>query len=331
MNRARISELAICLPERVVSNAEIEARVNTRSTILPPGGLKRLFGIEERRYAARGQQVSDLATAAAQPIVDKIGASNIEFLIFAAACADLIEPATCNIVQYKLGLRCPAMDIKNACNSFTSALMTASSFIQAGIYNNVLVVNGEKLSDAVRFDYTDETQLLRHLAGLSLGDAGAAVLVSRSEDESGLCFQKFITKGKHWELCTIQGGGSMYPHDASKNYFEGQTAELKEVLSETAHTFFHQCMTESAWEIDDIQHFFTHQVSIGTTRLIAQLTKVAPHKFEEVFAHYGNTAAASIPLAMHQRLKRGEIRKGDKIAWVGLAAGVSVSVQLMIW
>lgn len=331
MNRAKISELSVYLPERVVSNAEIEARINVRSTLLPPGGLQRLFGIETRRYAASDQQVSDLATAAAQPIVDKVGASNIDFMIFAAACADLIEPATCNMVQHKLGLRCPAMDIKNACNSFTSALMTASSFIQAGMYNNILVVNGEKLSDAVRFDYADETQLVRHLAGLSLGDAGAAVLVSRSTDESGLCFQKFMTKGEHWELCTIKGGGSMYPHDADKNYFEGQTAELKEVLAKTAHAFFHECMIESEWEIDDIQHFFTHQVSIGTTRLIAQLTKIDPSKIEEVFPRYGNTAAASIPLAMHQRLCRGAIKKGDKIAWVGLAAGVSASVQLMSW
>lgn len=331
MIKAKISELAVYLPERVVTNREIEERVNARRQLLPPDSLQRLFGIQERRFAANGQQVSDLAVAAAKPIVEKVGASNIEFLIFAAACSDLIEPATCNIVQYKLGLQCPAMDIKNACNSFTSALMTASSFISSGICNNVLVVNGEKLSDAIRFEFENESQLARHLAGLSLGDAGAAALVSKSDDESGICFQKFITKGEHWELCTIKGGGSMYPHDASKNYFEGQTVALKEVLAETAHTFFHQCMAASDWKIGEIQHLFTHQVSCGTTRLIGQLTNVDASKIEDVFAHYGNTAAASIPLSMHQRMSRGEIHKGDKIAWIGLAAGASVSVQLMIW
>jgi len=331
MKKAKIAELSVYLPERVVGNLEIEERVNAQRQLLPPGGLQRLFGIEERRYAAKGQQVSDLAAAAARPIVEKIGASNIEFLIFAAACADLIEPATCNIVQHKLGLRCPAMDIKNACNSFTSALMTASSLIVSGICDNVLIVNGEKLSDAIRFEFDDENQLSRHLAGLSLGDAGAAVLVSKSDDVSGLCFQKFMTKGEHWKLCTIQGGGSMYPHDVSKHYFEGQTAALKDVLADTANHFFHQCLSESEWPVEDIQHFFSHQVSVGTTRLIAQLTKVDPSKFEEVFSRYGNTAAASIPLAMQARMSRGEIQKGDKIAWIGLAAGVSVSIQLMIW
>ena len=274
---------------------------------------------------------SDLAAAAARPIVEKVGASSVEFLIFAAACADLIEPATCNIVQDKLGLRCPSMDVKNACNSFTSGLMTACSFIQSGFYQNVLVVNGEKLSDAIRFEFDDESQLMRHLAGFSLGDAGAAILVCPSNDASGLHFQKAMTVGKHWELCTIKGGGSMYPHDASKNYFEGETAVLKQVLADTARPFLHDCLAEAGWQVRDLQHLFTHQVSVGVTRDIAQLAGLNPSIIEMVFPKYGNTAAASIPLAMHQRLSRGEIHKGDRIAWLGLAAGVCVSVQLMIW
>jgi 3-oxoacyl-[acyl-carrier-protein] synthase-3 len=327
MKRAKIAAISTYLPERIVPNAEIETRI----PYLSPGALQRMFGIQTRRFATSDQQVSDLAAMAAKPIVEQWGAENIGYLIFASACADLIEPATGNIVQHKLGLRCPAMDVKNACNSFTSGIMVANSLVLSGMCNNVLVVNGEKLSDAIRFDFTDETQLLRHLAALSLGDAGAAALVCASDDESGLYYQKFLTRGEHWELCTIKGGGSMYPHDAEKNYFEGQTAALKDVLSDTARHFLQECMQESQWKIDDIQHFITHQVSVGTTRLIAKLADAHIDRVEEVFPRYGNTAAASIPLAMHERLLRGEIQKGDKVAWVGLAAGVSVSIQLMIW
>lgn len=327
MIRTKIAELSVYVPERVVTNQEIEQKV----PMLPEGALYRLFGINERRFAAKDQQVSDLAAAAARPIVEKVGASNIEYLIFAAACADLIEPATANIVQHKLGLQCPAMDLKNACNSFTSALMTASSLISAGICKNVLVVNGEKLSDSIRFEFDHEAQLMEHLAAFSLGDAGAAVLLCPSEDEGGLYFQKFMTRGEHWELCTIQGGGSMFPHDMSKTYFQGQTAALKDVLTEITSTFFHQCLFESGWETTDIKHIFTHQVSVSTTRLIAERSRVALTAYEDIFPIYGNTAAASIPLAMHQRMSRGELQKGDRIVWLGLAAGVSVSVQLMIW
>lgn len=331
MHRVKIADLSVCLPERVVSNVEIEARVNARGQWLQPGSLERMFGIQERRFAAKEQQVSDLAAEAALPIVEKFGRQHIEFLIFAAACADLIEPATCNIVQHKLGLQCPAMDVKNACNSFTSALLVASSLINSGFCSNVLVVNGEKLSDAIRFDFEDEAQLLRHLAAFSLGDAGAAALLCRSEDDSGFFFQRFLTKGEHWRLCTIKGGGSMYPHEVEKNYFEGQTTALKSVLAESADLFFRQCLDEAGWVMEDIQHLFTHQVSVATTRLIAQLTQVPLGKIEAVFPRFGNTAAASIPLAMHQRLARGEIQEGHKIAWIGLAAGVGVSVQLMVW
>ena len=331
MKKTKIADLSVYHPERIVPNSELEMRLNAGKKVLPEGSLERLFGLRERRFAAADEQVSDLAAKAAQPIVQRIMADQIECLIFAAACSDLIEPATCNIVQHKLGLRCPAMDIKNACNSFTSALMTAGSLIASGMYQNVLVVNGEKLSDAIRYDIKTEAQLRRHLAAYSLGDAGAAALVTASDDDSGFVFQRFMTRGEHWELCTIKGGGSMYPHDLDQNYFEGQTDALKTVLAEEANAFLRACLQEAGWEVRDIQHVFTHQVSSGTFRLIANMTGLNPDACEQVFTNFGNTAAASIPLAIHQRLQRGELQKGDKVVLLGLAAGVSVSVQLMIW
>jgi len=331
MKRTKITELSAYLPERRVSNTEIEARVNSRVPILPVGGLERLFGIRERRFAAEGEQVSDLAVEAAKPILESFGAKNIEFLIFSSACADLIEPATCNIVQHKLGLQCPAMDVKNACNSFVSGLMTASSLIAAGICGNVLVVSGEKPSDAIRLDFENAAQISQYLAALTFGDAGAAALVTVSDDDSGFQFQRLMTKGEHWELCTVKGGGSLFPHDPTQNYFEGRMVELKEVLATEARNFFSACLKEAHWRPDEIQHLFTHQVSVGSLETIAELTGVSQRRIEPIFQMYGNTVSSSIPLAMHQRLQRGEIQKGDKIALLGLAAGVSVSVQLMVW
>ncbi len=331
MKKSKISDLSVYLPERIVTNPELEKRLILPGKKLPENILERLFGIQERRFAAAGEQVSDLAVQAAQPIVNRIGGNKIGFLIFASACSDLIEPATCNIVQHKLGLRCPAMDVKNACNSFTTGLMTASNFVATGMCEHVLVVNGEKLSDAIRQEITTEAQLHRHLAAFSLGDAGAAALVSASDDSSGFHFQRFMTRGEHWELCTIPGGGSMFPHDVDKNYFEGHTAGLKDVIAATGAGFIHSCLEEAAWAPGDIQHLFTHQVSAESSRIITQITGVPAACSEDVFSKFGNTAAASIPLAMHRRFSRGEIQKGDKIALLGLAAGVSVSLQLLVW
>jgi 3-oxoacyl-[acyl-carrier-protein] synthase-3 len=123
----------------------------------------------------------------------------------------------------------------------------------------------------------------------------------------------------------------MFPHDPDRNYFEGQTAGLKNVMAEAASAFFHECLNEAGWKPADIQHLFAHQVSAESSRMIARMTGVLPSCSEEVFARYGNTAAASIPLAMYERFRRGEINKGDNIALLGLAAGVSVSVQLLKW
>ena len=90
-------------------------------------------------------------------------------------------------------------------------------------------------------------------------------------------------------------------------------------------------MKEANWRPNQIQHLFTHQVSTGGLRTIAEITEIPLSRCEQVFSEYGNTVSASIPLAMYQRSQKGEIKKGDKIALLGLAAGVSVSVQLLIW
>src|SRR5689334_18364940 len=108
------------------------------------GQLQKLCGIRARYFAAPDEQVSDLAVAASRCVVSAVGQDAIDLLVFASASCDLIEPATANIVQHKLGLRCPAMDVKNACNSFASGIHVASAMIESGAYRRALVVNGEK-------------------------------------------------------------------------------------------------------------------------------------------------------------------------------------------
>ncbi len=331
MLRPKIAQISAFVPEQVIDNRYIEEKVNRQRKLLPIGALEKLFGIRERRFAEAHIQVSDLASAAARPIVEHWGKDQIDLLIFASACADLIEPATANIVQDKLGLRCPAMDIKNACNSFVTAIQVASAYLQAGMYRHILIVNGEKLSDAINFDLQDEAHLKRSLAALSLGDAGAAALICPAEESEGIYFQKFLTAGQHWPLCTIEGGGSRHPHDASKLYFEGQTVALKEAMQEETQQFIQDCFAASPWSIQEIDHWFTHQVSTQTFQVISKGTGLDLAKSTSTFEQYGNTAAASIPLAMHCAQQRGRIKKGDKIALIGLAAGISASVQLMEW
>jgi len=326
-----ISDIEVFLPERKVSSEEIERLVNRNGNFVPAGSVARMFGVKERRFADENVQVSDLAANAARKIVDKHGKENIDCLVFASACSDLIEPATANIVQDKLGLNCPAFDVKNACNSFVTALQIAQAFIVAGTYKRILIATGEKLSNSIKLDIQNDDDLKGRLAALSFGDAGSAVLIEASMNGRGIIFQRFKTSGKHWKLCTIQGGGSMFPFDMNKNYFEGKTSELSEVMFQEGAEFVANCFKDAHWTLNDVDHIFTHQVSERTFEQVATFFEIPEQKFHKVVGEFGNTASASIPLALHKAAAGGKLKKGDKVAIIGLAAGVSISVQLMVW
>jgi 3-oxoacyl-[acyl-carrier-protein] synthase-3 len=326
-----ISEVEIFLPQRKVSSEEVEQLVNRNGNFVPAGSVERMFGVKERRFADAHTQVSDLAANAARKIVDKRGKDAIDCLVFASACSDLIEPATANIVQHKLGLNCPAFDVKNACNSFVTALQIAQSFIVSGTYQRILIATGEKLSNSIRLDIHCDEDLKGRLAALSFGDAGSAVLVEASHNGSGIIFQRFKTSGKHWPLCTIQGGGSMFPFEMEKNYFIGKTSELASVMFEEGADFITQCFNDAGWTLQDVDHIFTHQVSERTFDQVATFFGIPKEKFHRVVSEFGNTASASIPLAIHAAAVQGKLKKGDKVAIIGLAAGLSISVQLLLW
>ncbi len=331
MIRTKIVAIDSYLPGRIVSNEELVNEVNGNNEILPENVFERLFGIEERRFAAKEEQVSDLAVKAAEKILTDENRKEIDFMIFAAACADLIEPATANIVQTKLGLKCPCIDLKNACNSVVSAIQTADAFIKAGVYKNIMIVNGEKPSDAINMHVENLEHLKKALASFTLGDAGTAMIMSESNDESGIYYQEFMTEGSLWEMCTIKGGGSLHFNDSTKFYFEGKTAELKDAMVLHSKDFINKALAQSGWDLDSFDHVFTHQISAQTFSVIADNTNLDESKFEKIFEKYGNTVSASIPLSIVEAIKSGKLKKGNRIAIIGLAAGLSASVQTMIW
>jgi 3-oxoacyl-(acyl-carrier-protein) synthase III len=314
-----------------VDNGEIERRVNHDKTLLPPGVLDRLFGVRNRFFANDGVQCSDLAAGAARKILQETDAKSIDCMIFAAASSDLIEPATANIVQVKLGLDCPVFDVKNACNSFVSAMQVAASFVKSGQYKKVLITNGEILQNAITYNITDNADLMKRIASFTLGDAGTAAILEASDDESGIIYHDMRSLGEYWELCVIPGGGSMFPQDCSKHFFEGKTAELRDVFIREKGEMFEKCFRETGYTRDDIDHFFIHQVSKGTVKAMADDLNIPIEKFHCIIEEYGNTAAASIPLSIDLALKAGKLKKGQKVIIIGLAAGISMSVQLMIW
>ncbi len=330
MTKTTIKSVAVYLPEAVVYNHQIEKKISIDGTNVERSLLEKLFGSKTRRFAGTEMQVSDLACKAAKKIVQKQDVP-IDLLIFAAASSDLIEPATANIVQAKLGLNCPVMDIKNACNSFVSAIHVASAFIESGVYHNVLIVCGEKLSEVINYNPRSNQHLMRCLAGYSLGDAGAAMLIGRNGSGGKIVYQKFNSWGEYWNLCTIEGGGSLAYRDYDKYFFECDTRHLRTAFFDKMALFVAQCLAEANWEIPQIDCVVSHQISKSTTVQMATYLKIPTDKFVTTFSRYGNTAAATIPLALHEAIAERKLKKGDKVMLLGLAAGISLSVQLIEW
>lgn len=325
-----IKAIATYLPNNLVHTKDIVRNINSDHLLLKNGLLERLLFQNTRHFAHSETQVSDLACAAAVKILEQFPNTAIDFLIFAAASSDLIEPATANIIQLKLGLQCPVMDVKNACNSLVSAMQTASAFVEAGYYKNVLIVNGEKLSEVINYNPRDHEHLTRCLASYSLGDAGAAVLIGLGEG-SRIIYQKFTSMGTYWNLSTVAGGGSMAYRDLDKYYFESDSRTLNDVFNKQMPEFVLQSFQEANWKLEDIDCVIAHQVSNSTIPQVAEIFNLPLEKCVNTFGLYGNTAAATIPLAIDYALNEGRLKKGDKLLVLGMAAGISLSVQLIEW
>jgi 3-oxoacyl-[acyl-carrier-protein] synthase-3 len=329
MKKASIKYVSAYLPENVVYNQQVEDKITLGGKGINHGLLEKLFGSSRRRVASDGMQVSDLAYEAARMVIGANKDIVIDLLIFAAASSDLIEPATANIIQAKLGLTCPVIDIKNACNSFVSAIQVASAFIESRMYDNILIVCGEKLGEVINYAPLNSEDFKRYISGYSLGDAGAAMLVGTGG--SDIVYQKFRTWGEYWQLCTVEGGGSRAYRDHNKYYFQSDSRRLKTIFQDQAPEFLNECLNEAGWKRGDIDCVVSHQISSTTTDQIARCIGIPASKFVNTFAKYGNTAAATIPLALCEAIEIGKLKKGNKLMLLGLGAGVSLSVQLVKW
>ena len=328
--KAHISSIASYFPERKLSNHDVIQLLDPCPEEIDPAMIDALIGPCHRFYAAQNEQASDLAVGAANKLLDRQNKHDVDLLIYASACGDLIEPATANIVQQKLGIACASYDVKNACNSVASAIEIASSMIVSGAKQKVLICSGEKPSDSIKFHGLTRENIFNHFASFSFGDAGVALTVEASEDdETGLFYQKNKSFGEFWPLCQVAGGGSLHPKDASKLYFSGDTYNLKKVLSELGPPFVKDCLSEAGVKTEEIKLICSHQVSKTTASNIAQQLDYPVEQIVQTFEYFGNTASTSMPIAFEFAINGGRLDKGDLVLLLGMVAGINISVQLM--
>lgn len=328
---AQIKGVGHALPSRRVSSAEVEDRVAlTTGFRMPLGVVQAASGVVERRYAARGTASSDLASAAAEKALSSAGLKldDIDCLIFASASHDITEPATSNIVQAKLGCtRAHVMDVKNACNSFVNALDIATMFIEVGRAQNVLIASGEVISPTIdyRIEGTDDLEL--KMAGLTLGDAGAAAVVSGVEPGTSpltVRSRLFESYGSAWGLSTVLAGGNLYGIDPSKAFFSCNSKKITDMGVETVPPAIKRFLAEMKWKPDSVETIVPHQVSKRVVKRVASECSLPLERWVLTLQQYGNTAAASIPLALSSAWDT--IQTQDRVMLAGAAAGFSIGL-----
>jgi acyl-CoA:acyl-CoA alkyltransferase len=331
--RVRIAGIAACLPPDEWTSAEVETRIRKHSPgfPLPSGIIAATTGIETRRVAAENVFSSDLAAGAGRRVLEQTGTNprDVDLLIFASASQDLIEPATANIVQEKLGTACPVFDLKNACNSFLCALQVGQSLIQTGSHRAVLITVGETPCRGTNWAIRDRRSFKRSFLGYTFGDAGAAALLVPSDDERGIFYQSFLTVSRHWDIATIPGGGSMHPRGDEYGYFQGDGKRLKDAFMNIGPGIVRDALAATGTTFADYDRILIQQVSIPALLTLLDMIDAPRHKVVVTVNRLGNMAAASMPVGYVLAEEHRPLRAGARVMWIGLAAGVSLAVTLM--
>lgn len=323
--KAKIIGTGSCVPKKVVTNDDLAKIVDTSDA-----WIRERTGIEERRVTDENTSTSDLALEAGKRalIAAKIDSKQIDLIIGATCTPDVFFPSVACILQNKLGaVNAAAFDLSAACSGFNYSLATAASFIESGAYKTILVVGADTLTKYV--DWTDRNTCVL------FGDGAGAVVLQATNEDCGVMGSYLKSKGESGNLDSflfLSRGGSFDPE--SKKGWHFIRMEGKEVFK-----FAVKALEESLLEItklggikfDDVDLFIPHQANI---RIIDHVIKKFNLPKEKVYVNlqkYGNTSAASIPIALDEAVAQNRIKKGDIIVLSGFGAGLTYGANLVKW
>lgn len=306
------------LPEKVLTNSDLEKMVDTSNQWI----IERT-GIRERHIADDNMCASDLAAPAALAALEKAGVKpeEIDLIIVGTSTPDMMFPSTACFVQAKIGaVNAAAFDILAACSGFIFGLTTADKYIVSGMYKKVLVIGSEVYSGIV--DWEDRTTCVLFGDG-----AGAAVLVADdSADGSGILSAHIYSDGTKSDYLSAVGGGSyarFTPELISEkgykvNMHGSRTFKVAiKMMTEAAQT----ALNHNGVKAEDIKLVIPHQANKRIIDMVAKQLGLDPSLFFMNLERYGNTAAASIPIALDEAIEQGKVEKGDLVLTVAFGGG----------
>ena len=305
-------------PERVLTNAELEKMVDTTDEWIVTRS-----GIRERHIARPDEATSDMASEAAQRALDSAGlkAEDVDLIIVATVTPDMPFPNTACFVQKKIGAKhATCFDLEAACSGFLFAVETARNYLLAGTIRTALVIGAEKLSSVT--DWQDRGTCVL------FGDGAGAVVLQVVEGERGIQATVTGSDGSLTDLLNIPAGGSRQPatHETVDQRLHYMKMVGREVfkhavrnMGEAAGRALEQC----GLTVNDVACVIPHQANMRIIEAIRERLGLPPERFFVNLDRYGNTSAASVPLALDEAMREGRIKKGDWIIMVGFGAGLT--------
>ncbi|MCE5286932.1 MAG: ketoacyl-ACP synthase III [Pelosinus sp.] len=314
------------VPDKIVTNCDLEKTVATSDQ-----WIVERTGIKERHIAEAGMTTSDMAARAAKEALKKAGVSaeEIDLIIVATVTPDMLFPSTSCLVQDKIkAVNAAAFDLAAGCSGFVYGLVTGSQFIKAGLYKKILVIGAETLSRIV--DWTDRGTCIL------FGDGAGAAVLSELSPGFGLLGSELGADGSGGEFLKVSAGGSAMPAsqetiDTRQHFLSMHGNEVFRFATKIMGEAANRALEAAGLTSEDVDCFVPHQANIRIIQSSARRLKIPMEKVFVNVEKYGNTSAASIPIAMEEAEREGRIKDGDVVVLVGFGAGLTWASCVLKW
>jgi len=335
MYTSKITGLGHYVPENVVTNDDLSKLMDTNDA-----WIQERTGIKERRHIKKGDgnSTSVMGVKAATIALEEanLKPDDVDMIVFATLSPDMYFPGGGVEIQEMMNMRTiPALDVRNQCSGFVYAMSVADQFVKTGMYKNILVIGSENHSGGL--DFTTRGRSV----SVIFGDGAGAAVVSRSEEnEGGILSTHLHSEGKHKDELALQGPSTEYwvPEIIEKNpqedipyypYMNGQFV-FKHAIVRFAEVI-HEGLEANGLSVSDIDMLIPHQANLRISQFIQQKLKLSDDQVFNNIQKYGNTTAASIPIALSEAHKAGKIKKGDLVVLAAFGSGFTWGSVIIRW
>ena len=326
-----ISGTGFYLPPRIVTNDELSSYMDTTDE-----WIQERTGIKERRYVEKGVGPSDLAIPATEQALKAAGltVSDIDFIIFATSTPDFYAPGSGCVLQEKMGFNeIGALDIRVQCSGFIYGLSIAEQYIRTGNFKNILLIGAEVQSTAMNL--TDEGRD----TAIIFGDGSGAAIISATEENKGILSTHMHSEGKYLKELWLEAPASNAGHpritrevlDEGKQYLKMNGKEVFRHAITRFPEVINEALEANNLTSENINLLIPHQANLRITQMVQKRLGLSNDQVFSNIHKYGNTTAATIPIALAEAFNEGRIKDGDLLVLAAFGAGFTWASAIMKW